>query len=54
MILNEICYSKIISNEVVEVYQEACKNYRNKTEVCRLCVDCCSIEAISLQNQIPM
>lgn len=44
---------KLLATEVVEVHQEACKNYRNKSAVCRLCIDCCSEEAISLQNQTP-
>ncbi|MCT8137543.1 4Fe-4S dicluster domain-containing protein [Anaerobacillus sp. CMMVII] len=43
----------LLSTDVVEVYEEACKNFRNKTVACRLCIDCCSEEAISLQNQIP-
>lgn len=45
---------KLLATEVVEVHQEACKNYRNKRAVCTLCVDCCSEEAISLQNQTPV
>lgn len=45
---------KLLATEVVEVYQEACKNYGNKRTTCSLCVDCCSEEAISLQNQTPV
>lgn len=47
-------FQKLLSTKVVEVYKEACKNYGNKTVACNLCVDSCSQEAISLQNQIPV
>lgn len=45
---------KLLATEVVEVHQEACKNYRNKTVACQQCIDSCSEKAISLQNQIPV
>lgn len=45
---------KLLATEVVEVHQEACKNYQNKKAVCMLCIDCCSEAAISLQNQTPV
>lgn len=44
----------LLATEVVEVHQEACKNYQNKKVVCMLCIDCCSEAAISLQNQTPV
>ncbi|WNF35881.1 4Fe-4S dicluster domain-containing protein [Bacillaceae bacterium IKA-2] len=45
---------KLLTTEVVAVYQEACKNFGNKRVACSLCVDCCDEDAISLQNQTPV
>lgn len=45
--------SNLFSTKIIDVYEEACKNYGNKTEVCKLCIDSCSEDAILFRNQTP-
>lgn len=44
---------KLLQTKVIDVHKEACKNDLNKNVVCRLCVDICEEDAISLIDQTP-
>lgn len=45
---------KVLTTKVIQLTKEACINFANKQQACKLCVDACDYEAISLNDGTPV